>query len=61
MRASGADDALRLIPPKKMSLDQCIEFLSDDEILEVTPENLRLRKQILNNAQRMREQSKKKI
>ncbi len=60
MRASGADDALRLIPPKKMSLDQCIEFLSEDEILEVTPENLRLRKQILSNAQRMREQSKKK-
>jgi GTP-binding protein len=54
MRASGSDDALRLIPPRIMSLEQCLEFLADDELLEVTPENLRLRKTILDHAQRMR-------
>ena len=42
----GSDDALRLIPPKVMSLEQCLEFISDDELLEVTPHNLRIRKQI---------------
>ncbi len=58
-RASGSDDALRLVPPKKMSLEQCIEFLSEDELLEVTPENLRLRKKTLSNSQRMKENAKK--
>lgn len=53
-RSSSADEALRLVPPMKMSLEQCIEFLSDDELLEVTPKNLRLRKQILNNTQRLK-------
>ena len=53
-RASGSDDALRLIPPKQMSLEQCLEFLADDELLEVTPQNLRLRKSILNHEQRMK-------
>ena len=48
-RAAGSDDALRLIPPKQMSLEQCLEFLADDELLEVTPQNLRLRKSILNH------------
>jgi GTP-binding protein len=52
MRASGSDEALRLVPPKVMSLDACIEFISDDELIEVTPENLRLRKVILSNTQR---------
>ena len=52
MRASGSDEALRLVPPKIMSLDACIEFISDDELIEVTPENLRLRKVILSNTQR---------
>ena len=42
-RASGSDDALRLVPPKQMSLEQCLEFLGDDELLEVTPQHLRLR------------------
>ena len=46
-RASGSDDALRLVPPRKMSLEQCLEFLADDELLEVTPENLRIRKTCL--------------
>ena len=53
-RASGSDDALRLMPPKQMSLEQCLEFLADDELLEVTPENLRLRKRILNHEIRMK-------
>ena len=60
MRASGSDDALRLTPPRQMSLEQCLEFLADDELLEVTPESLRLRKRLLDHAARMREASKKK-
>ena len=54
MRASGSDEALRLVPPRHMSLEQCLEFLADDELLEVTPENLRLRKRILNHEIRMK-------
>ena len=54
MRASGSDEALRLTPPRQMSLEQCLEFLADDELLEVTPENLRLRKRILNHEKRMK-------
>ena len=53
-RASGSDEALRLIPPKQLSLEQCLEFLADDELLEVTPENLRLRKSILDHGLRMK-------
>ena len=53
-RASGSDDALRLVPPRKMSLEQCLEFLADDELLEVTPDNLRIRKTILNHEKRMK-------
>ena len=60
MRASGSDAALRLTPPRQMSLEQCLEFLADDELLEVTPESLRLRKRLLDHAARMREASKKK-
>ena len=60
MRASVSDDALRLTPPRQMSLEQCLEFLADDELLEVTPESLRLRKRLLDHAARMRETSKKK-
>ena len=60
MRASGSDDALRLTTPKQLSLEQCLEFLADDELLECTPENLRLRKRILDHGMRMREASKKK-
>ena len=54
MRAAGSDDALRLTTPRQMSLEQCLEFLADDELLEVTPENLRLRKRILSHADRMK-------
>ena len=60
MRASGSDEALRLVTPRTLSLEQCLEFLADDELLEVTPESLRLRKRLLDHAARMREASKKK-
>lgn len=54
------DDALRLTPPRQMSLEQCLEFLADDELLEVTPKNLRIRKRILNHADRMKAMHGKK-
>ena len=54
MRASGSDEALRLVPPRILSLEESIEFISDDELIEVTPKNIRLRKQILSNVQRMK-------
>ena len=53
-RASGSDEALRLVPARQMSLEQCMEFMADDELLEVTPEHLRLRKSILNHERRMK-------
>ena len=60
MRASGSDDAIRLVPPKIMSLEQCLEFLADDELLECTPKSLRIRKRILDHGIRMRELMKKR-
>ena len=54
-RSSGADDALRLVPPKKMSLEESIEFIAEDELVEVTPENIRIRKKILDTKTRERE------
>ena len=54
MRAAGSDEALRLTPPRQLSLEQCMEFLADDELLEVTPKNLRIRKRILDHSQRMK-------
>ena len=59
-RAAGSDDALRLIPPKDMSLEQCIEFITEDELIEVTPENLRLRKSILDKSLRAKAAAKAK-
>lgn len=59
-RASGSDDALRLVPHSTLSLEQSMEFLSDDEILEVTPKSLRLRKKILSKELRMKQQFRKK-
>ncbi len=59
-RASGSDEALRLVPPSTMSLEQCMEFIKDDELLEVTPVSLRLRKRILSKEQRMKDQFRKK-
>ncbi len=58
-RASGSDDALRLVPPRVMSLEDCLEFLADDELLEVTPKNLRIRKRVLDNVQRAKMRGKK--
>ena len=59
-RASGSDDALRLVPPTIMSLEQSLEFIKDDELVEITPNNIRLRKRILNKEQRMKYESKKR-
>ncbi|MBR3629678.1 MAG: translational GTPase TypA [Oscillospiraceae bacterium] len=58
-RASGSDDALRLVPPRIMSLEDCLEFLADDELLEVTPKSLRIRKRVLDNVQRAKIRGKK--
>lgn len=58
MRAAGSDDALRLTPPRSMSLEDCIEFLGDDEYLEVTPKSIRIRKIILDHNMRLRERGK---
>ena len=59
-RASGSDDALRLIPPRRMSLEECLEFLAEDELLEVTPKSIRVRKRILDHNQRIKVASKNK-
>ncbi len=59
MRAAGSDEALRLVPPRQLSLEQCLEFLADDELLEVTPKNLRIRKRILDHSLRMKAIHKK--
>ena len=53
-RASGSDDALRLVPPIQMSLEKAIEFIQDDELVEVTPKSIRLRKKILDSKERER-------
>ena len=58
-RASGSDDALRLVPHSVLSLEQCMEFIKDDELLEVTPSSLRLRKRILSKEQRLKQQFRK--
>ncbi|MBR1392721.1 MAG: translational GTPase TypA [Ruminococcus sp.] len=58
-RASGSDDALRLIPPRNLSLEDCLEFLADDELLEVTPKSLRIRKRTLSNVQRAKDRAKR--
>ena len=60
MRASGSDDALRLTPPRILSLEESIEFLGPDELLEVTPKHIRIRKRILNNADRLKAAAKLK-
>ena len=60
MRASGSDEALRLTSPKVFSLEQCLEFLADDELLECTPKSLRIRKRELDHAMRMRNLMKKR-
>ncbi len=59
-RASGSDDALRLVPPRHMSLEESLEFLAPDELLEVTPKSIRIRKKILDHGDRMKAAAKKK-
>ncbi|MBQ2715236.1 MAG: translational GTPase TypA, partial [Clostridia bacterium] len=59
IRSAGADEALRLVTPVRFSLEESIEFITDDELIEVTPENIRLRKAILNTELRLKAQSKK--
>ena len=60
IRSAGKDEALRLIPPRKMSLEQALEYIADDELVEVTPVSMRLRKKILDHGQRMRIQFQNK-
>lgn len=57
-RASGSDDALRLVPPKILSLEDSLEFIADDELVEVTPKSIRLRKKTLSNVQRAKDRAK---
>ena len=57
-RSSASDDALRLITPKKMSLEECLEFIADDELLEITPKNIRIRKRILDSELRAKANAK---
>ncbi|HIR47170.1 MAG TPA: translational GTPase TypA [Candidatus Caccousia avicola] len=59
-RASGSDEALKLTPPTVLSLEQCLEFIKNDELVEVTPKSVRMRKTILSKEQRMKLASKKK-
>ncbi len=59
-RASGSDDALRLVPPRRLSLEDSLEFIADDELLEVTPKSIRIRKRILDNALRAKTRAKEK-
>ena len=59
MRASGSDEALRLTPPVVLSLEQCLEFIGDDELVEVTPKSIRMRKRILKKEGRMKDAARK--
>ena len=54
MRAAGSDEALRLTPPVIFTLEQCLEFIADDELVEVTPKSIRMRKKVLYKEQRMK-------
>ena len=58
MRAAGSDDALKLVTPIEMSLEQCLEFISEDELVEVTPKSLRMRKRILDASLRKKERNR---
>ena len=59
-RAAGSEDALKLVTPRTLSLEQCLEFIADDELVEVTPKSIRLRKTILNKEQRLKMQARLK-
>ncbi len=58
MRASGSDDAIKLVPPRELTLERALEWIEDDEILEVTPQNIRIRKKILEPNMRKRAKAK---
>ncbi|HAZ37991.1 MAG TPA: translational GTPase TypA, partial [Clostridiaceae bacterium] len=60
MRTSSSDETLRLVPPIQMSLEQCLEFITNDELVEVTPKNIRMRKKVLDTATRKKEISRQK-
>lgn len=60
IRSSGADEKLLLTPPTVFSLEESIEFIADDELIEVTPKNIRLRKKILDNSLRLKDQARRK-
>ena len=60
MRSSGADEAIRLVPPREMTLEFALEFIEDDELVEITPKNVRLRKQYLDENER-KSKSRKSI
>ena len=60
MRAAGSDEALKLVPPSVFSLEKSLEFIKDDELVEVTPESIRLRKVILQKELRAKAQNRKK-
>ena len=60
IRSAGADEKLLLTPPKIFSLEEAIEFIADDELIEVTPKSIRLRKKILNNELRMKDQMRRR-
>ena len=59
LRAAGSDEALRLTPPTYFTLEQCLEFIADDELVEITPKNIRMRKRMLSKEQRMKQAAKK--
>jgi len=61
MRAAGSDEALRLTPPRTLSLEQCLEFINDDEVVEVTPLSIRLRKKILDTSKRLKMKNKERM
>jgi len=61
MRAAGSDEALRLTPPRTLSLEQCLEFINDDELVEVTPLSIRLRKKILDTSKRLKMKNKERM
>ncbi|NPA50842.1 MAG: translational GTPase TypA, partial [Epsilonproteobacteria bacterium] len=60
MRSAGADEAIKLVPPRKMTLEGALEWIEDDELVEVTPKSIRIRKKYLNEADRRRAQREKK-
>ena len=60
IRSAGADEALKLTPPRKLSLEEALEFINDYELIEVTPKSIRIRKRILDNAARMKEKMSNK-